>query len=146
MERPSRGRKSAKSSFKKRPPNAFLLFCRDERPAVCARCPGLSSTDVSSLLSHLWRSLSEETKQRYRIEEQRLQAEFDSRTREGQPRVHDPPPRASTLDLPHLSAALITGKVPAVLPSLESVNQQKQGPAPAVAKRFGSGEGQANPQ
>jgi hypothetical protein len=59
----------------KRPPNAFLLFCRDERPSVCERCPSMSPCDVSSLLSHLWRSLDDESKARYKQEELRLQRE-----------------------------------------------------------------------
>jgi hypothetical protein len=60
----------------KRPPNAFLIFCKQERPSVCERCPGMSPGEISSLLSHLWRSLDAEAKARYKSEEIRLQSEF----------------------------------------------------------------------
>jgi hypothetical protein len=129
-----------KPPIKKRPPNAFLLFCREERPKVCARCPGMTPSDVSSLLSHLWRSLSNESKMRYKREEHRLQAEFNSRNEDPIPPPRSDPemqPRSTTLDLPHLSAAMITGNAPVVLPSLESVQQQRPPPpAPAKARRF----------
>jgi hypothetical protein len=59
----------------KRPPNAFLLFCRDERYSVWQCCPSMSPCDVLSLLSHVWRSLDDESKARYKQEEHRLQRE-----------------------------------------------------------------------
>jgi hypothetical protein len=68
--------KRTKMRVTKRPPNAFLLFCRDERPRICERCPNMNPSDVSSLLSHLWRSLAEEAKVQYKEEERRLQCEY----------------------------------------------------------------------
>jgi hypothetical protein len=53
------------------PPNAFLLFARDERPIISARCPGMSAGEVTSILSHLWRSLDPVKKAAYRLEEER---------------------------------------------------------------------------
>jgi hypothetical protein len=74
--------KRSRSRPAKRPPNAFILFCRNERQTVCDRCPNLSPGDVSSLLSHLWRSLDPESKAHYKQEELRLQSEFTDGSRE----------------------------------------------------------------
>jgi hypothetical protein len=40
----------------------------------------MAAADVSSLLSHLWRSLDDGTKARYKSEEMRLQQEYASRS------------------------------------------------------------------
>ena len=55
-----------KCNIAKRPPNAFILFCRDTRPALVQKCPKMASSDISSLLSHLWRSLEPVSKQNYK--------------------------------------------------------------------------------
>ena len=57
----------------KRPPNAFILFCRDTRPSITQKFPKMPSSDVSSLLSHLWRSLDVLTKQCYKQQAEKLQ-------------------------------------------------------------------------
>lgn len=49
-----------------KPPNAFLLFCRDRRQDLCSKCPGLKAHEVTALLSHLWRTLDEDAKEHYR--------------------------------------------------------------------------------
>ncbi|OHT01278.1 hypothetical protein TRFO_31954 [Tritrichomonas foetus] len=52
----------------KRPPNAFILFSREMRPSLIQKCPNMAPSDVSSLLSHLWRSLDPNKKQNYKIQ------------------------------------------------------------------------------
>jgi hypothetical protein len=116
---------------------------------VCARCPGMTPSDVSSLLSHLWRSLNEDSKMRYKSEEQKLRLEYENHTR-AQPRPPPPArglaPRSTTLDLPHLSADIITGEAPVVLPSLRSNNHEPPPPARVIAKRFDTAAGNNPPQ
>lgn len=56
----------------KRPPNAFILFCRDTRPSLVQKFPKMPSSDVSSLLSQLWKSLDVITKQTYKNKAQNL--------------------------------------------------------------------------
>jgi hypothetical protein len=146
-------KKRAKQAPKKRPPNAFLLFCKNERPSVCRRCPGMAAADISSLLSHLWRSLDEGTKARYKTEEMRLEQEYAVRSaktpvtarqqaapprpRATPQRAVDPSPRSVTLDLPHLSTELSTAE-----PLLPAIQQPPGEPPPtprparAVTKRF----------
>jgi hypothetical protein len=73
-------KKVTKPDSIKCPPNAFFLFSRVERASICERYPRVSPSEVSSLLSHLWRSLDEESKARYKSEEVRLHKEFFMRT------------------------------------------------------------------
>jgi hypothetical protein len=77
MDHPTPRKKASKRGAKKQLPKAFLLFCRDERPEVLSRCPEMTASEVSSVLSHRWRSLSKESKDRYKREEQRLKAEYN---------------------------------------------------------------------
>ena len=61
-----RTHKRPRKMSSKRPPNAFLLFCRDRRHELCSKCPNLKAPEVTALLSHLWRTLDEDAKERYR--------------------------------------------------------------------------------
>lgn len=56
----------------KKPPNAFILFCRDTRPSLVQKFPKMPSSDVSSLLSHLWKSLDPLKKENYKQQAQQL--------------------------------------------------------------------------
>jgi hypothetical protein len=85
----------------------------------------------------------------YKLEEQKLRLEFENRTRaQAHPPLpaHDLAPRSTTLDLPHLSADIITGEAPLVLPSLGSNIHQPPPPARAGAKRFDIAAGNKHPQ
>lgn len=63
---PELPRKRPRKLRGKKPPNAFLLFCRDRRQDLCSKCPGLKAPEVTALLSHLWRTLDEELKEHYK--------------------------------------------------------------------------------
>lgn len=56
----------------KRPPNAFILFCRETRPSIVQKFPKMVPSDVSSLLSQLWKSLDVLSKQAYKQQAQNL--------------------------------------------------------------------------
>jgi hypothetical protein len=101
--------KRPKTRATKRPPSAFLLFCRDERQTICERCPHMSPSDVSSLLSHLWRLLGEESKAQYKEEELRLQGEYRHAFQESV---------AHPIAAPSLFAALDFRPFPMPLPAL----------------------------
>lgn len=57
-------------SAPKRPPSAFLNFCRSRRRVLCQANPGLKNTDISKLLGHEWRSASEDMKRPFVEQEQ----------------------------------------------------------------------------
>jgi hypothetical protein len=117
----------SKSRQSKRPPNAFLLFCRDERPTICERCPKMSPADVSSLLSHLWRSLDHESKAQYKEEELRLRNEYRPAWQEWTPRAAaEPFPLITSLPLP----------LPRPLVSLPPPLVRHSPPARVITRRF----------
>jgi hypothetical protein len=98
--------------------------------------------------------MNPDSKAYYKHEEAKLQAEsrldVEDRIPESQFDT-DNHPRSTTLDLPHLSSAIITGEGPFVLPSLKSVvdpphpGKQAQSPAPAIARRFANASNSKNP-
>lgn len=49
-----------------RTPTAYLLFSREHREEVRQSIPYLASTDVSSLLSQMWKSLDSSAKDKYK--------------------------------------------------------------------------------
>ncbi|EAX98246.1 HMG box family protein [Trichomonas vaginalis G3] len=59
----------------KRPPNAFLLFCRDKRQAARGENPDLKNVDVSQVLAEQWKNLADTEKLYYKAlaaEQQKL--------------------------------------------------------------------------
>jgi hypothetical protein len=133
---PKKPRKSSRTK-RKQPPNAFLLFCRDERPKVCERLPGLAPADVSLLLSHMWRSLDDESKGRYKEEEHKLIEDL--------PRPLDPPPqradapRPASLELPHLAPEMFALQLPVSPPAVQQTAKDSPrivAPPQVVTKRF----------
>jgi hypothetical protein len=73
------------------PPNAFLLFARDERPVICARCPGMTAGEITSILSLLWRSLDPQKKAAYKLEEQRQMSAFGPEPAPQEPQISPAP-------------------------------------------------------
>eukprot|EP00899_Mesostigma_viride_P005406 jgi/Mesvir1/14867/Mv05480-RA.1 len=49
----------------KRPQNAYMMFCNDERKDVQAKNPGLAPPEVSKLLGAQWKAMPEEQKEQY---------------------------------------------------------------------------------
>lgn len=47
-------------------PSAYILFCKENRSKITQQFPLMRASDVSSLLSELWRKLPEEKKEEYR--------------------------------------------------------------------------------
>ena len=68
------------NSKKKRPPNAFLLFCIDRRPKAREENPDMRNVQISQILADEWRALSETEKniykQRSAQEQQSFKQEF----------------------------------------------------------------------
>jgi hypothetical protein len=116
----------------KPPPKAFVLFCKDERPSVCERCPSMNASDVMSVLSHLWRSLDEESKAWYKQEELRLQHERPVKIQ-----FLDPIPRWDSQFPPRewISILPVSHQV-STSPPMECAPNARRPPAPAITRRF----------
>lgn len=59
----------------KRPPNAFLLFCRDKRQSARGENPDMKNVDVSQVLADQWKNLDDTEKLHYKAlaaEQQKL--------------------------------------------------------------------------
>ncbi|XP_002157622.1 nuclear autoantigen Sp-100 [Hydra vulgaris] len=52
---------------KKQTMTAYLFFCKRYRPKIVARNPKLTFTQMSKLLSHMWRNASEHEKNTFRL-------------------------------------------------------------------------------
>jgi hypothetical protein len=123
---------------RKQPPNAFLLFCRDERPKIGERLPGLAPSDVSLLLSQMWRSLDDESKTRYKEEELKL-LENSPRPPNPPPLRADPPPGPASLELPHLVPEAFSLPLPVSQPTVQRTPKEPSRivpPTQVVTKRF----------
>jgi hypothetical protein len=60
----------------KRPPNAFILFCRSVGPSVTAANPGMSELQVNHLLGKMWQVYDRPSKDYYREQAQELMDTF----------------------------------------------------------------------
>ena len=47
--------------------NSFVLYCREHRTALRLKYPDLNCTQITSLLAHNWKNVSEKTKQQYTL-------------------------------------------------------------------------------
>ncbi|OHS93415.1 sex-determining region Y protein, sry [Tritrichomonas foetus] len=61
---------------KKRPANAFIRFCLENRKLYRDSHPGMSNIEISSLLATEWNKLTEEQKNPYKISAQEEQKKF----------------------------------------------------------------------
>jgi hypothetical protein len=50
----------------RRPPNAFILFCRAVRPSICAENPAMSDADIYGLIGKMWQLTDESLRAFYR--------------------------------------------------------------------------------
>lgn len=64
------------STRKKRPPNAYMLFCQDNREQVLERDPSLNYKTVMTRLGEIWTTLPAEEKQPYNDRAKEAQAKF----------------------------------------------------------------------
>ncbi|EFJ46102.1 hypothetical protein VOLCADRAFT_75495 [Volvox carteri f. nagariensis] len=62
----------AAEKAKARPPGAYILFVKKNRPAVVAANPNKSVTEVGKLMGALWKQLSPEEQQKYKDEAKTL--------------------------------------------------------------------------
>jgi hypothetical protein len=116
----------------KPPPKAFVLFCKDERPSVCERCPSMGPSDVMAVLSHLWRSLDDESKAWYKQEELRLQHEGAAKME-----FLDPiPGRDSHLPPLEWIPFLPVSHPVSTHPPMECTPNTQRTPARAITRRF----------
>jgi hypothetical protein len=98
----------------------------------------MSPSDVSSLLSHLWRSLDANSKAQYKQEELRLQNEFRRRS----PESMRPPPPPFSARLPLIPSELAGSAMdftaalpPPPLITLAPITPRSR-PAQAITRRF----------
>ncbi len=68
--------KSSKSKRIKRPMNAFMVWSSVERKRLAEREPRLHNTELSKRLGNTWKAMSEEDKQSYRKEADRLKSKL----------------------------------------------------------------------
>ncbi len=75
---PPVGKKGGKAASKriKRPMNAFMVWSSIERKKLAEREPKLHNTELSKRLGQMWKSMSEDDKQPFRKEAQRLKAQL----------------------------------------------------------------------
>lgn len=61
---------------RKRPMNAFLLFCKDKREETVGQNPSLKSVDISPILGEQWKNLPEAEKEKYKQRAAEQQRQF----------------------------------------------------------------------
>jgi hypothetical protein len=61
---------------RRRPPNAFLLYCVDNRGEFRSQNPDKTNIEISRMLADRWREMDEESRAPYRLRAQEQQAEF----------------------------------------------------------------------
>jgi hypothetical protein len=61
---------------KKRPPNAFILFCLEHRSKVQEDHPDKPNVEISRILAEMWKSLDEPSRNPYKLRAQEQQQEF----------------------------------------------------------------------
>jgi hypothetical protein len=64
--------KEKKKTGTKQAPNAYILFCVEQRPIVKEDNPELKPTEITSKLSKMWHELTDEEKEPYVTESKRL--------------------------------------------------------------------------
>lgn len=62
-----------------RPPNAFILFCRDARNDLKSTNGSMSNIELSKLLGKMWKESSDEIHTMYKQQAAKLQDEFKSK-------------------------------------------------------------------
>jgi hypothetical protein len=67
---------SATSSKKRGPPNAFLLYCIENRADVRAENPEKPNIEISRILADRWKEMDEDLRTPYRLRAQAQQSEF----------------------------------------------------------------------
>jgi hypothetical protein len=60
----------------KRPPNAFILFCRSLRPSIRTENPDLPDVELNRTLAKLWQMADEPTRVFYREHAKTLREEY----------------------------------------------------------------------
>lgn len=60
----------------KRPPNAFILFCIEQRTMVREENPDMPNIEISRLLAEKWKETSDEVKKPYTLKAKEQQQEF----------------------------------------------------------------------
>jgi hypothetical protein len=63
----------------KRPPNAFILFCRTLRPSIRSENPDLTEVDINRILGKMWQVADEGSRGYYRDYAKQLSDEFRAR-------------------------------------------------------------------
>ena len=66
----------APESNVKRPPNAFILYCLENRQEMRSRHPELPNVEVTKMLGDNWKALDEISRRPYKERAKNLQAEF----------------------------------------------------------------------
>ena len=72
-------RKPKADQTKPKAKNSYFIFCDEKRPLVRAQNPGISPTDLTRMISIMWRGLSEQEKEEYKEKasyEKRKENEF----------------------------------------------------------------------
>uniref|UniRef100_A0A0K0EU91 Sex-determining region Y protein n=1 Tax=Strongyloides venezuelensis TaxID=75913 RepID=A0A0K0EU91_STRVS len=72
-------RKTLHRSRVKRPPNCFLLFSKDRKKHLIRENPSKTLREVSTMVAEAWYNLSQEEKQPYVDEAERLKVEFQKK-------------------------------------------------------------------
>jgi hypothetical protein len=70
------GLQSGELSKKRRPPNAFLIYCTENRAEFRAENPDRPNIEISRMLADRWKEMDEECRAPYRRRAQDQQAEF----------------------------------------------------------------------
>jgi hypothetical protein len=68
----------AKKTGPKRPPSAYILFCKDAREQVKQDNPEISAKEILSELGKMWKSLEDSEKLPYQEKSKKLMEEFKS--------------------------------------------------------------------
>jgi hypothetical protein len=60
----------------KKPPTAYVLFCKDERPTIKSELPDLKPQEVMAELGARWKALKEKKKLKYKKKEDEFKIEY----------------------------------------------------------------------
>ncbi|XP_077391018.1 transcription factor 7-like 1-A [Festucalex cinctus] len=66
------GPQDPNNPYIKKPPNAFMLFMKEQRPLVKPQLVNKDSATVNKILGQMWKSLSQEEQEKYFEESERL--------------------------------------------------------------------------
>lgn len=64
------------SPKQKRPPNAYILYCLENRTSLRMQNPDLPNIEISKMLGDKWRGLDESQRRPYKEKAKELQADF----------------------------------------------------------------------